>query len=452
MTLNEDNDQRGQAARDSGTKTADPAEARMAEFGSIDSLLNWATPEDQQSLADGAVTMVTASAPPGSTTPDVSPDHPGPADTTSGYSPAHMSSSHGEPGFVEPEAAVGDPAWQPGGEPVLAEPGAATGDPAWEPADSDAGDDTVDPGSREERPDDSVAEPPNPEWPAEAESSPGSGTSHPDSPATTSPTATQAAETPPTTEAPTTGTPATTAPSSTSPMAQDPADTPPQATSPAEPVAPAPAPTVSAPAQSAPKTSTGSAPEGGEGSGDNAQTSSGGGGIPSAPAVGTPTTAAPTTGAPTTAAPTTGAPTTAAPTTGAADADAGKDTAEAEPPKDRAAILRDGGVYGDWREASPSTLEKLGSDLAPSPEGGSSSPGDQFAAAENAIRHATPGFPGFGLVGKVAFDPAYASARNTAADYLKHAKNRLSRWQQQLTEGAKVMRDAETNSTPEKPK
>ncbi|TYB64382.1 hypothetical protein FXF51_21965 [Nonomuraea sp. PA05] len=93
-------------------------------------------------------------------------------------------------------------------------------------------------------------------------------------------------------------------------------------------------------------------------------------------------------------------------------------------------------------------MQKLGSDLAPSPEGGSSSPGDQFAKAENAIRHATPGFPGFGLVGTVAFEGAYDSARNNAADYLKHAKNQLSRWQQQLAEGAKVIKDAEASSTP----
>ncbi|MFI7130798.1 hypothetical protein ACIBQ1_34265 [Nonomuraea sp. NPDC050153] len=70
-----------------------------------------------------------------------------------------------------------------------------------------------------------------------------------------------------------------------------------------------------------------------------------------------------------------------------------------------------------------------------------------MAAAESAIRGAAPGFPGFGLVGRVAFDSAYDSARSTAADYLKHAKNQLSRWQGQLIEGAKVIRDAETKNT-----
>ncbi|MFI9596309.1 hypothetical protein [Nonomuraea sp. NPDC052265] len=57
------------------------------------------------------------------------------------------------------------------------------------------------------------------------------------------------------------------------------------------------------------------------------------------------------------------------------------------------------------------------------------------------------GTQGFGLVGKFAFDGAYDAARNSAADYLKHAKNQLGRWQTQLNEGAKVIRDATDKST-----
>ncbi|MFI6918939.1 hypothetical protein ACIBIZ_03210 [Nonomuraea spiralis] len=104
-------------------------------------------------------------------------------------------------------------------------------------------------------------------------------------------------------------------------------------------------------------------------------------------------------------------------------------------------------MSGDWRKASPDAMERLGQSLAPTQAGGTHTPGDRFRAVERTVRGATPGFPGFGLVGKVAFDGAYDAARNSAADYLKHAKNQLGRWQTQLDEGAKVIRAANDKST-----
>ncbi|WP_219531253.1 hypothetical protein, partial [Nonomuraea guangzhouensis] len=114
------------------------------------------------------------------------------------------------------------------------------------------------------------------------------------------------------------------------------------------------------------------------------------------------------------------------------------------------AKLAGGGVGGGWRKAHPDVMEKLGKKIGPTEDGKGDTPGDHMGAAENTARNVDIGFPGFGLVGSMTFGSAYSSARTSAADYLKSAKNQLGVWDAQLREGAGVVREANDKSTAKK--
>ncbi|MFI6180023.1 hypothetical protein ACIA8R_31090 [Nonomuraea sp. NPDC051191] len=390
----------------------------MAEFGSIDSLVNWTTAEDSAVTERMSATVVTSD-----------------GDT-------------GEPGQVAPLTAVAGLGQEPYAQEV-----------------ADDG---------EHRPDDGAVEPGNPGDLVEIS---GDGTPpEPHDPPSTDPTAPAREDTPATEDDPATQSPPIleTSPSDSTPS--DPSPDPETPTPPGDPETPgstAPGPpadsegTGTPDAERPPSPTTPDRPEGTPSSGEP---------TPDRPAATTPedTAKAPDVAKPPTATtpktddpekspkattPAAGGggmpsgatpdPTAATPTTPAAAAN--KDGSGKERPQDpKATALSDGGVSGDWRKARPEAMERLGQSLAPTQAGGTHTPGDRFRAVERMVRGATPGFPGFGLVGKFAFDGAYDAARNSAADYLKHAKNQLGRWQTQLNEGAKVIRDANAKSTPKK--
>ncbi|MGW2158444.1 hypothetical protein [Nonomuraea sp. NPDC001699] len=385
----------------------------MAEFGSIDSLVNWTTAEDSAVTERMSATVVTSDgdtgepgqvvpltavaglgqepyvqevADDGEHRPDVGAVEPGnPGDLVEISGDGTPPEPH-DPPSTDPTASTDPtgparedtPATEDGPapqSPPILETGPSDSTPSDPPADPETPADSEGTGAPD------AERPPSPTTPDRPEETPSSGEPTPDRPAATTPEDTA--------KAPDVAKP----PTATTPKADDPEKSP-KATTPA----------------------------------------GGGGGMPSG-ATPDPTAATPTT------------PTT--PTTPAAAAN--KDGSGKERPQDpKATALSDGGVSGGWRKASPEAMEWLGQRLAPTQAGGTDTPGDRFRVVERAVRGATPGFPGFGLVGKFAFDGAYDAARNSAADYLKHAKNQLGRWQTQLNEGAKVIRDASAKSTPKK--
>ncbi|MFI7469641.1 hypothetical protein [Nonomuraea sp. NPDC049646] len=359
----------------------------MAEFGSIDSLVNWTTAEDSAVTGRMSATVVMSDG----DTAEPGPAAPAAAVAGLGQEPyVQEVEDDGEhrpdDGAVEPappdgllEISGDDPPPEPHDPPPTDPTAPAREDtPATEDDPTPQSPRTLETGPSDSTPSDPPADterPPSPTTPDHPEKTPSSGEPTPDRPAATTPQDT--------TKAPDAAKP----PTATTPKADD---------------------TEASPKEAAP---------------------AGGGGTPSG---GLPTGTPPD-------------PTTATPTTPAA---ANKDGSGKERPQDpKAAALSDGGVSGDWRKASPEAMERLGQSLAPTQAGGTHTPGDRFRAVERTVRGATPGFPGFGLLGRFAFDGAYDAARNSAADYLKHAKNQLGRWQTQLNEGAKVIRDANDKST-----
>ncbi|MER6511340.1 hypothetical protein ABT158_31295 [Nonomuraea sp. NPDC001636] len=385
----------------------------MAEFGSIDSLVNWTTDEDPAVTGRMSATVVMSDGDTGEPRPVT------PATAVAGLGQEPYVREVEDDGEHRPD----DGTVEPGNPGDLVE---ISGDEAPpEPHDPPptaptASTDPTDP-AREDTP--AAEDDPAPQSPPTRETGPSDSTpsdppAAPETPAPTTPpadsagTGTPDAERPP---SPTTPDRPEKTPSSGEPTPDRPAATTPEDTTKAPDAAKPP--TVTTPkaddTEKSPKATT---PAGG------------GGGMPSG------ATPDPTT--------------TATPTTPAA---ANKDGSGRERPQDpKATALSDGGVSGDWRKARPEAMEQLGQRLAPTQAGGTQTPGDRFRAVERTVRGATPGFPGFGLVGKFAFDGAYDAARNSAADYLKHAKNQLGRWQTQLNEGAKVIRDANDKSTPKK--
>ncbi|HUR07428.1 MAG TPA: hypothetical protein VM347_33130, partial [Nonomuraea sp.] len=162
------------------------------------------------------------------------------------------------------------------------------------------------------------------------------------------------------------------------------------------------------------------------------------------PGAGTPSGGTPSAGMPTANTPTTGAPGSTGDSKGkGGDQTGGTDTTGLT--KD--SKLAEGGVGGGWRKARPEVMEKLGKTIGPSKDGGGDTPGDHLGAAEHTARNIDIGFPGFGLVGSMTFGSAYSSARSSAAEYLKSAKNQLGVWDAQLQEGANVVRTANDKST-----
>ena len=73
-----------------------------------------------------------------------------------------------------------------------------------------------------------------------------------------------------------------------------------------------------------------------------------------------------------------------------------------------------------------------------------------MGAAESTARNIDIGFPGFGLVGSMSFGSAYSSARSSAADYLKSAKNQLGVWDEQSPEREPGSAEANDKSTVKK--
>ncbi|MEV3984457.1 hypothetical protein [Nonomuraea sp. NPDC049758] len=381
----------------------------MAEFGSIDSLVNWTTAEDSAVTGRMSATVVMSDGDTG----EAGPAAPATAVAGLGQEPyvqevADDGEHRPDDGAVEPgnpgalvEISGDDPPPEPHDPPPTAPTAPAREDtPAAEHDPAPQSPRTLETGPSDSTPSDPPADPETPAPTAPPADSEGTGT--PDAERPPSPTTPDRPQETPSSGEPTPGRPAATTPENTT-KAPD-AAKPPTATTPK--------------ANDTEESPKGAAPAG-----------SGGGGTPSG---GLPTGATPD-------------PTAATPTTPAA---ANRDGSGKERPQDpKATALSNGGVSGDWRKASPEAMERLGQNLAPTQAGGTQTPGDRFRAVERTVRGATPGFPGFGLVGKFAFDGAYDAARNSAADYLKHAKNQLGRWQTQLNEGAKVIRDANDKST-----
>ncbi|MFG1689748.1 hypothetical protein ACGFNP_57050 [Nonomuraea sp. NPDC049269] len=437
-----------------GDTSGDPG--RLIEAGSPDTQATQAATVDDQAIPADQAGPAVDQIPPDQAGPAVDqipPDQAGPADGQG--DPTVIESDQlsvgpetvddvidGEPGSVDPQAAEGDPAWEPSDADESADPDGTdtSGDATEDPNDPQNQDDTgnqddqsgtdtgdqsdtgdqgdtsdpqtdpgsadgqEDPGGSQTDPADSQTDPGGqtdpsapdgqdgstvPETPSTDPSGGGGGTEDPGSGTPETPTPETPTTETPTTETPTPDLPTAETPSADTPSAETPAVDTPSA-----------------------ETPTGGLPTGGggggggddQGKGDSKGKGKGG------------------------------------------DQTDSKDT----PPTAKDTKLAAGGVGGGWRKAHPDVMEKLGKTIGPSKDGKGDTPGDHLGAAEETARHIGIPFPGFGLVGSMMFSSAYGSARTSAADYLKSAKNQLGVWDEQLREGANVVREANAKSTAKK--
>ncbi|GGT04853.1 hypothetical protein ACFFV7_09550 [Nonomuraea spiralis] len=381
----------------------------MAEFGSIDSLVNWTTAEDSAATERMSATVVTSDGDTGE------PGLVAPLTAAAGLGQAPYVQEAEDDGEHRPDGGAVEPGI-PGDLVEISGDGTPPEPHDPPPTDPTASTDPADPAREDTQ---ATEDDPAPQSPPTLETAPSASTPSEPPAAPETPTTPDRPEETPDRPEETPDRPEET-PSSGEPTPDRPAATTPEDTT-------------KVPDVAKPPTATTPKADGTEESPKETAPAGGGGGMPSG---GTPTGATPD-------------PTAATPTTPAAAAN--KNGSGTERPQDpKATALSNGGVSGDWRKASPDAMERLGQSLAPTQAGGTHTPGDRFRAVERTVRGATPGFPGFGLVGKFAFDGAYDAARNSAADYLKHAKKQLGRWQTQLDEGAKVIRAANDKSTPKK--
>ncbi|MBT2224517.1 hypothetical protein [Nonomuraea sp. NEAU-A123] len=441
--------------QDGGT-SGDPVS--LVEAGSVADQTTQSGTIDDQAIPPDQAGPAVDQVPPDQAGPAVDqipPDQAGPADGQGDPTVAEVQSDQlsvgpetvddvidGEPGSVDPQAAEGDPAWEPSDADESANPdGTGTSDDATEdpnaPQDQDdtgnqddtndqngtdtgdqgdqgdTSDPQTDPGTGQEDPSGSQGQDP-----ADSQTDPGSqtdpsvpdgqdGTTVPETPSTDPSAGSGGTEDPGsgTPETPTTETPTPDLPTADTPTAETPAADTPTAETPAADMPSADMPSADMPSAGTPSAETPSSTGGGGGGG-------GGGGDDQGKGKGD-------------------------------DKTDSKDT----PKTARDAKLAADGVDGGWRKIRPEVMEKLGKAIGPSKDGKGDTPGDHMGAAEDTARNIDIGFPGFGLLGAVTFAPAYHSARSTAADYLKSAKHQLGAWDEQLQTGAGFIRDADNKST-----
>lgn len=432
--------------QDSATNDTSGDPGRLVEAGSSGDQTAQASTVDDQSIPPDQA---------GPAVDQIPPDQAGPADGQGDPATIEVHSDQlsvgpetvddvtdGEPGSVDPQAAEGDPAWEPSDADESADPdGTSTSDDATEdpnapqnqddtgnqddtndPNGTDTGDqgDTsdpqTDPGSADGQDGStgSQTDPQGQQDPGDSQTDPGGqtdptvpdgqdGSTVPEIPSTDPPAGGGGTEDPGsgTPETPTPEVPTPEVPTADLPAAETPAAGTPSAETPAADMPSAETPTGGLPSANTPSAETPNSTGGGGGGGGGDDQGKG------------------------------GDQTGSTDTTGLT-----KDSKFAE-----------GGVGGGWRKARPEVMEKLGKQIAPSEDGKGDTPGDHLGAAEHTARNIDIGFPGFGVVGLMLFGPSYSSARSSAADYLKSAKNQLGAWDGQLREGANVIRQANDKST-----